>query len=231
MPAYANNPFTPAKFLAKGVATYLFGSYNFHQADTQMYVSNVALTSNVATLTVQIYGGEVPIVGALISVRQTASTSGLFNVSRVPLTGVTIDLTTGAGTVTFALTHADVVSVANTGSAVVEVPEVGEALANGASIAVAIAAPEGDSQFTVPLAVTFPGNVLPTAATVNLQGALRNVDSEFTNVSSPVAVVAGTAWTTGPFSQVTLQRGYWYRVNVSGVTAGSATGIVVKLGG
>ena len=74
---------------------YLFGSYNYKQANTTMLVSNVALTSNVATLTVQIIGGEVPIVGALISVQQTQSTSGLFNVARSPLTNVTIDASTG----------------------------------------------------------------------------------------------------------------------------------------
>lgn len=230
MPSYANNPFTPTRFLAKGVATYLFGSHNDRQADTQMYVSKVALTSNVATLTVQVHGGEVPIVGALISVMQTASTSGLFNVSRAPLTGVSIDLTTGAGTVTFALTHADVVEAANTGSAIVEVPEVGETLANGASIAVAIAAPEGDSQFTVPLAVTFPGNVLPTAAVVTLQKAIRNTETEFTNTTT-VVTVATTTYSTGPVVEATLERGYFYRVLVSGLTIGSATGVVAKIAG
>lgn len=231
MPSYVNSAFQGSQLLVRGVASYLFGSYNYKQGNTVMSVSNVALTSNVATLTVQITAGEVPLVGSLISVQQTASTSGLFNVNRVALTGVTIDGTTGAGTVTFALTHANVTSAPDAGSAVVEVPEKSETLANGASIAVACTMPFAE-QFTVPLAVTFPGGVLPTAVTVTLQVALRNVDSEFTNTSTAV-VVATAAYTTGkgPVVEATLERGYFYRVLVSGLTIGSATGVIAKIGG
>jgi len=231
MPAYINSAFQGSQLLVRGVASYLFGSYNYKQDNTKLLISNVALTSNVATLTVQIVGGEVPLVGSLISVQQTTSTSGLFNVNRVALASVTIDATTGAGTVTFPLTHANVVSAADTGSAVVEVPEKSEALAAGASIAVACTMPFAE-QFTVPLAVTFPGGVLPTAVTVTLQVALHNIDSEFTNTTTAVVVATG-AYTTGkgPVVEATLERGYFYRVLVSGLTAGSATGIIAKIGG
>lgn len=229
MPSYVNSPFQGSQLLVRGVASYLFGSYNYKQGNTIMLVSNVALTSNVATLTVQITAGEIPTVGSLISVQQTQSTTGLFNVNRAVLTGVTIDRTTGAGTVTFALTHANVTSAADTGSAVVEVPEVGEALANGASIAVY--AGDGQTAFTIPFAVSFPAGVLPTAVTVTLQKALRNVDSEFTNVTNGVVTVAGTAFTAGPVVEVTLERAYFYRAVQSGITAGSSTGIIVKIGG
>lgn len=231
MPAYQNNPFQNSLLLARGVPTYLFGSYNMHQGNTIMRVSNVALTSNVATLTVQITAGEVPKVNSLISVQQTASTSGLFNVNRAVVTAATID-NNGAGTVTFALTHADVVTAADFGTAVVEVPEVGETPAAGASIAACAAGgPCDGSQFTVPLAVTFSGGVLPTGITATLQVALRNVDAEFTNTSTSV-VVATAAYTAGhgPVVEATLEHGYFYRVLVSGLTLGSATGIVAKLG-
>ena len=230
MPPYVNSGFQQVQLLVKGIATYLFGSLNKHQGDTVMLVNNVALASNVATLTVQITAGEIPTVGSLISVQQTASTAGLFNVNRAVLTGVTITAATGAGTVTFALTHADVTSAADAGSAVVEVPEVAESLAAGASVACVVQAPDGDSQFTVPVAVTFKSGTLPTAATVTLQTALHNVDSEFTNTTT-VVTVAATAYTAGPVVQATLQRGYFYRLNVSGLTAGSATGIIAKIGG
>jgi hypothetical protein len=221
MTAYQNNPFTPVKLAVK---------LNFHQGDTVMLVSNVALATNVATLTVQITAGEIPTVGSLISVQQTQSTTGLFNVSRAVLTGVTINMTTGAGTVTFALTHADVTSAADTGSAVVEVPEVGEAPANGASAACVFQAPDGDSQFTVATAVTFVDGVLPTAITVVLQRAIHNIDSEYTTIGN-AAVVATTAYTTGPVVEFTLERAYYYRFLVSGLTAGSASGIVAKIAG
>lgn len=231
MPAYVNAPFNPAQLLVKGQPTYLFGSLNQHQGDTVFFVTNVALATNVATVTVQITAGEIPTVGSLISIRQTQTSSGLFNVNRAIITAVSITASTGAGTITFALTNANVASVADTGSGVVEVPEVGETLAAGASIACVIQAPDGDSQFTLPVAVTFPGGVLPTAVTVTLQVALHNVNGEFTNVASAVVTVAGSAYTAGPVIQVTLQRGYFYRVIVSGLTIGSATGVVVKVGG
>jgi len=230
MTAYVNSPFAPVKLAVKGQPVYLFGSLNFHQGDTVMLVNNVALTSNVATLTVQITAGEIPKVGSLISVQQTQSTTGLFNVSRAALTGVTIVAATGAGTVTFALTHADVGTAADTGSAIVEVPEVGETPAAVASIPCVFQAPDGDSQFTVTTAVTFSGGVLPTAITVSLQEALHNVDSEYTTVGT-AAIVAATAYTAGPIAKFSLERGYYYRFLVSGLTAGSVTGIVAKIGG
>jgi phage tail sheath protein FI len=74
--------------------------------------------------------------------------------------------------------------------------------------------------------VTFP--TLPTAASVDLQAALHNINSEFTKVAT-VVTVAASAYTAGPFAQVTLQRGYFYRLAVSGVS-GVGT-IVGKIGG
>lgn len=228
MPSYPNNPFVPPLTVMKGVACYLYGSYNYRQDHTRMLVSNVALTTNVATLTVQIVAGEIPVIGALISVQQTANTAGLFNVNRVALTGVTINSATGAGTVTFALTHANVGAAADTGSAVVEVPEVPETLANGKSIACVIPAPEGDSQFTVAVAVSFP--TIPTAVTVDLQRAIHESDAEYTTVGTThAAVVAASAQTVGPVTEWTLERGYFYRLIVSGLS-GAGT-IVAKIGG
>jgi hypothetical protein len=61
MPAYVDSPITPSTILIKGVNCYLWGSYNYKQGNTQMNVSQVALNSNVATLTVQIVAGEIPV--------------------------------------------------------------------------------------------------------------------------------------------------------------------------
>lgn len=228
MPTYVNSPFVKPKIAQKGVPVYLFGSYNYKQANTTMLVSNVALTTNVATLTVQIVGGEVPIVGALISVQQTQSTSGLFNVSRVPLTNVTIDATTGAGTVAFALTHSpDILTTADTGSAVVEVPEIGETPAAVKSAACYIQPNVDGGEMTITTAVTF--TTLPTALTINLQKAVRDIDSEYTNVTGAAAVVAGTAYTTGPVVEYTLKGSGFFRFIGSGLTIGSGAGMVAKL--
>ena len=226
MPNYVDSPNNTALLVQEGTATYLFGSYNAHQANTRMLISNSALTSNVATITVQIVEGEIPTVGSLITVTQTQAGTGGMNVNRAAITAVSITAATGQGTISYADTHANITSVADTGTAVAEVPEVAETLANGNSIACQFQAPKGDSQFTVPLAVTFP--TLPTAASVDLQAALHNVNAEFTKVAT-VVTVAASAYTAGPFAQVTLQRGYFYRFAVSGVS-GTGT-IVAKIGG
>lgn len=226
MPAYINSPHQNAVFVQEGVNTYLFGSYNSHQSNTRMRVTNSALTSNVATLTVQITEGEIPLVGAYITVTQTQAGTAGMNVNRAVITAVTIVAATGAGTITYAQTHANITSVADTGTAVAEVLEIPETLVAGASIAVSFATPKGDDQSTVPLSVLFP--TLPTAVKVDIQGAQRNVDNEFTTIQN-VATVAASASAGGPFQQVTLQRGYFYRLLVSGLT-GTGT-IVAKIGG
>jgi hypothetical protein len=227
MPTYVNSAFNVAQVAQKGVPVFLFGSYNYKQGNTKMLVSNVALATNVATLTVQIVGGEVPIVGALISVAQTQSTSGLFNVARAPLTGVTIDSTTGAGTVAFALTHADVTSAADTGSAVVEVPEIGETPAAVKSAACYVQPSAMDAEVTITTSVTF--STVPTAITVSLQKALRDVDSEYTTITGAATVIAASTYTTGPTVEYTLKGSGYYRFIGSGLTLGSGAGMVAKL--
>jgi hypothetical protein len=92
-----------------------------------------------------------------------------------------------------------------------------------------VQAPSGDSQFTLPFAVTF--TTLPTAATVTLQRALNgHNENEWTPTAAVVTVAAG-AYTAGPVIEATLERGYVYRALVSGLTAGPGTGIVAKIGG
>ena len=227
MTAFINSPFQNPILVQKGVPVYLFGSYNFRQDNTKMLINKVALTGNVATITGVIVVGEIPAVGSLISIAQTTNTSGFFNVNRVAITAATID-NTGAGIITFPLVHADIGAANDTGTAIIEVPEVGETIANGASIACCFQAPEGDSQFTVPVSVTFP--TVPTTLSVKLQGAIHNIDSEYTQVgTTDVATVATSAQTVGPFTQFTLQRGYFYRLIVS-TLAGNGK-IVAKIGG
>lgn len=230
MPAYVNSPFQNPVLVTKGVPCYLLGSFDFKIGNTRLYITDVAIATDVATVSVQMITGPVPVVGGLISIINTTTSSGAFNVNRAVITGVTINATTGAGTITFALSSGDVSTTADSGTVIVEPAEVPETLTAEASIACLIQAPEGDSQFTVPLAVTFAGGVLPTAVTATLQVAIRNIDSEYTNTTAAVVVVS-TAYTHGPVVEATLERGYFYRVLISGLTAGSATGVIAKIGG
>src|SRR5690348_9947586 len=98
MPLYNKTPFAaPAQLLlAGGPPAYAFGSKSGGQPTTRMQVTTVAANAgNIATLGVKILEGPIPVPGNLISVIGTASASGAYNVSAIPLTGVNIDATTG----------------------------------------------------------------------------------------------------------------------------------------
>ena len=192
--------------------------------------TTVTSANSLGAVTVQINQGPIPLVGDLLTVINTAQQTGLFNVTRAVITATNIGAATGTGTISYALTGSNQSVTADPGSFISEPGESAEALTtNTFSVPVTVQAPQGDSQFTLPLAVTFPGNVLPTAVTVTLQVAVRDVAAEYTNTTTVVTVAAG-AYTAGPVVQATLQRGYVYRVSISGLTLGSATGITVKVG-
>lgn len=182
MPLYTSSPFSSVTLLQPGKPEYVWGSFNDRVPNTRLSVSNVALTSNVATLTVQLLEGNIPAVGSLITVQGTQSTSGLFNVSGIALTGVTIDATSGAGTVTFALTHADVGSVPNSGGALVQTPVVLEAV-TAATSSKAVCQPQA-----APALTGFSAEVVwsaaPAAAVIAVQVADRNVEGAFVTVDT-----------------------------------------------
>jgi hypothetical protein len=221
MPAYINSPFQPPKFVMKGVATYLWGFYDYKIASTNLFVTQVALASNVGTVTATILNGPAPAVGQYISIIGTTTGSGEFNVNRAIITSATVNSATGVCSLSFALTGSNQTAVADTGTVIVEPNETPETLVAGASIACLIQAPEGDSQFTLTTEVTFP--TLPTAATVSLQEGVVGPNSTptFTTLGT-AAVVAGGAETVGPVAQFSLTRGSLYRFLTSGIT-GSGT--------
>ncbi len=222
-----NSPLTKPQLLQKGVTAYLLGSLNTFQGDAKGYVTQTALATNVASVSVSINFGPLPLVGDLITIWGTALQSGLFNVTRAVITAVSITAATGQGTISFALTGSNQSATADTGAFLTEPGETAETVTlNYASQAVLVQAPQGDSQFTLPFSVSFP--TLPTAATVDLQAALKDSDT-WTTIVPGIAVVAGSSQTIGPFGQVTLQRGYLYRFLVSALTGTAAC--VAKIGG
>ena len=117
-PQYSNNPLTPIALALPGIPVYVWGSLSDRIAPTRMTISKVAIASNVATLTVQVIEGNIPAVGALVTVAGTQNSSGAFNVTAVAITAVSINAVSGAGTISFALTHADVSQTADSGLAV-----------------------------------------------------------------------------------------------------------------
>ncbi|MGC9199534.1 MAG: hypothetical protein ACP5E5_11460 [Acidobacteriaceae bacterium] len=217
MPAFNSSPFGPAvQLLYAGVPAYLFGSWGQDHSPSQMYVTSVAVADDVATLGVTVYGGAIPAVGSLISVQGTQTSSGVFNVVGQELTAVEI-AANGVGSVSFALTTANVASTPDAGVAIVPQPEVPEALSSstGASVAVAMANSSfgGDLDRTVTAVCEF--TALPTTATVSLQGSMFLDPAQFVTIGTIATVADGAVTANG----VTVtEKWLFYRALPSGVT-------------
>lgn len=242
MPSYDKLGNHKVLALVQGFPTYLFGGWGpsspygsaLIKAPTRFLINTVAITTNVATITGLIIEGDIPTVPAanqpqsLISVRQTSSNAGIFNVTGVAISAVSINLNTGVGTISFPLTNANIAATPDAGIAVINQPETAEALVNGASIpcTIPIQDPKTDSARTVSSVIAFPS--LPTTATVDLQGAILDLDSEYAKLGN-VATVSGGAVTAGPLAEFQLNQIRFYRLNVSGVTGGTNPSIVGKI--
>jgi hypothetical protein len=159
-----------------------------------MLVTAVAIATNVATLTVQILEGPIPVVSTLsaplITVRGTQMvTSGgapNFNVTNVALASVSITASTGIGTVTFALTSNDISTTSDSGMALVPTPIVFETLPGSATaglqFAVSRSTLAADAQRGVVWFTQFAGS--PSTVTMNLQGADIDADTYYTTVDT-----------------------------------------------
>lgn len=187
-----------------------------------MSVSNVALTSNVATLTAAVIEGDIPIVGSLISVIGTATSAGLFNVTNVSVASVSIDPITGKGTITFALINADVPSAPDSGLAYVPVPEVGEALVNGTSQAFSVPEEIGmnDNAMTITWSTHYPS--APSTVTMTLQASMVDQDSQYVTLDS-------SSNTSGEVRSSTLRRYKFLRVVASNVSGGTNPSAIVRI--
>jgi|SRR5271170_3199849 len=229
--------------LVQGFPTYLFGGWGPSNpaggglivAPTRFLITQVQAALTVATITGAVIEGNIPTVPAagqpasLISVRQTQSNGGLFNVSGVAITAVSINPATGVGTISFTYTGTTFGpdnSALAAGIAVINVPETAEAIVAGASIpcTMPVQDPKTDSARTVSVVCGFP--TLPTAVSVALQWAILDIDSEYENFGTTnVATVAGSAITVGPGQQFALNQARFYRLNISGLTgSGTITG-------
>ena len=213
---------TPVPLLQPGVPGYAFGSIDRSFPTTLLQITNVALTSNVATVTVLVRKGKIPIAGALISITGTSNASGAFNVSSVAISTVSIDASTGIGTITFTLTHADVVSAPAAGQGHVPVPEVPETLAVQKSQAFAIQNAIGRG-YGISWGYTCPS--APSTISIQLEGAENNNDSEFTLIGSALTTTTGYNET---FAQVPNLVNF-VRLRVTATTGGTSPTIVGKL--
>jgi hypothetical protein len=223
MPQYANGPFNPAvTMLLRGKPGYSIGGFNDQQAPTKFLVTNVALATNVATLTVQIIEGDAPVSGSLIYVQGLVNST--FNVSGVALASVSIVGATG--TVTFALIHANVASTPDAGIAVVTTPETSESVSTftGKQFGLPQTSAGRSAGDVISWGYNFPGSA-PGSVTVALQGADVDVDSQYSTIDSGTSV---TGETRPPLSVSGLTGMNYLRVKVTAMTGGPVA-VVAKI--
>jgi len=254
---YSNSAFPPPFKTVRRLSTqiepnYLFGSRDY-KTDVMLFsISEVAVTSDVATVTVQLESGGgpslangigLPIVGAKMGVRATQSNGGVFNVDPTTLTATTINPATGAGTLSFALTNANIGTTADTGTVAVQSAEVADLVQAGsasAPYALVFTPDESDNSRCLGCQARWTGTV-PTAATVVLQGANVDDDAQYMTIGNnqggaPGGVVAASdALATIAGSAVT-QSGAFYsfigikfiRAKLLSMTGGDGTtGLIV----
>jgi hypothetical protein len=185
VPSYVSTPLgPPPQLLQPGLPAYAFGSLPLGPT-ARFQINQVAITSNVATVRGNVIEGNIPSIGQLITIQGTSNNTPLFNVSNATITGVNISQPSGTGTITFALTHADVVAIADNGVALIPVAEVGELILTGtASRAFAIQDIAGwnENGKTVTWSVSYP--TAPSSVTMALQGALVDQDSQYATLDS-----------------------------------------------
>lgn len=218
------NPPYP-RLLQPGVPAYAFGSKNPNLPTVRMQITNVARTSNVVTLNVTMLEGNIPGVGDLITVTGTSAGSGGANTANTPvaLSAVSINATTGVGTVQYSKSGSDITSVADAGQASVEVPEV-PYLATGAakSAAFAVQAAKGQGR-GISWAYTCPSN--PSAIAIQLEGAVNDEDSEYTLIGSSETTTSGY----NEFFATAPENVNFVRLNLTSFSGGTNPSIIGKI--
>lgn len=230
MPAYIKSPFKPSPILlVAGKPEYLWGAFNDRTGPTTgLVISDAINAGNTVTVVFQVTGGNIPVVGALVTIVGAANASGNINVTNASIIGVT---STPAGVVTIQFQiqtpSGTQLLLADSGQVIIPQPETSEALANGASVPVAVPFqnPQMDQGRSITAVVSLPS--LPTTATITLQQSVQDNDVEYADIATVVSVAGGVS--TG--GQVTAEKtlGRFYRFNTTGVTGGTLPSIIGKI--
>jgi hypothetical protein len=184
-----------------------------------MQVTKSAVATDVVTLTVQMLEGNIPAVGALAYITGTQNNTGALNsTAGVTLTGVSISTTTGAGTITYSATTANLTIAADTGLVIVPNAEVAEALTTtykGQQFAV--------SGNAISWAYTCPS--APSVLAVQLEGAIDDVDSEYTIIGSSETTTSGY----NEFFATLPEFVRFVRIHVTNSSGGTNPTLIAKL--
>lgn len=228
MPPYVSGPFGPSPtLLVSDRPEFLYGGFADTVAPTKFQITQVAIASNVATITGTVTAGTIPTVGSLISVQGTQTDSGAANVTNVAISAVSISASTGQGTISYAATGSNQSATADSGLAIVPQQITYDSLVAGSSKSAAT--PNNDPQTDG--ARTFQAQVffgsLPTTATVTLQASAVDQNSAYQTLGTVATVAGGVVTLSEAQFQLTMSR--FLRFNVSGVTGGSSPTIAACL--
>jgi hypothetical protein len=242
MGLYSNSAFGPPYKEVRRMGTntepnYLFGEFDFDTQPFLFNVTQVSLTSNVASVTGTLISGgggkgpspyAAPSVGAKCGVRGTQTNGGVFNVDPATVTAVNWNPATGQATISFALTNANVGATPDTGMMVVnpyEVPDGPLALnLTSRPIALIYTPDESDNSRCLFAECKFTGT-LPTSATVVLQVANVDDDARYQTVGT-IATVAGRAVTQAG-AEFSFLMGKFIRMKVTDLSGGDSTSGIV----
>ena len=232
MSAYITSPFKPSPvLLVPGSPTYLWGSWNDKTGPTQGVVLQSLGIATVGEIVVKILSGNIPVVGALITV-VGVSASANFNVTNVAITAVDKyphgnNPDNGMYAIAYTITSTSSPMQSDAGQFIIPQPEVAEALVASAKSSPA-SMPYGNATYNqnqgLTAVVSFPS--IPTSIIVYLQQAVQDMDSEYADVATVVTVAGGVVTVGGQITvDPTLGRFFRFR-NSDVVGTGS---IIAKL--
>jgi hypothetical protein len=186
MTTYSDSPFYQRKTITPGIPAYSFGSFNDRSPGSRMSVTSVSILSDVATLGVILREGDIPVVGQLVSVEGTQTAGGEFNVTSVAISAVA-GFNTGdnsVGTISFALSEANVATTSDSGQAYAPPPILAEAMTETAGQQFAVAFPSGFSVGGRTVSYSWSTPSAPDSATVELQGSIIDQDDQYVSLDS-----------------------------------------------
>lgn len=213
-----------------GIPAYSFGAAPNPSGNLRFQVTSVAITSDVATIGVQMLEGLLPatqsnLIGALITIQgtQTVTSGGApnFNVTQGTVTGISITTSTGIGTITFALTSSNISTTNDSGEAIVQQIETGDAMSSNLN----------GQQFAMQSQEGFPSNSrdlnwviatpsAPSNFTAYLQVADTDQAAEYTTIDTTTAV--GKRVVIGV-------RANFVRIALGTISGGSSPTVVGKI--
>jgi hypothetical protein len=230
MPPYNNQPGVAVPMLPlasvpgpPGPPGYAFGSRALNQPTCRMMVTNSSVSSNVVTLTVKVVEGNIPAVGQTLYIYATTNSAGGLNDSTgtITIASVSINATTGIGTITYAKTVGNQASTPDVGYVLAPVPEVGEALTGSSQKSQQFAV----SGYGVSWAYLTPS--APVSLAIQLEGAIGDSDGEYTLIGTSQTTVSSSAWTE-VFATLPENVNF-VRLHVTASSGGTLPTIIAKI--